>query len=71
LAQIGAKPCRFCERDESFTQLINRKGRVPTVHSSCPYHYSRMGYKSAKQSSKNSPCTNVPMHCPLCPCSVS
>jgi hypothetical protein len=30
-----------------------------------------MSYKAAKKSSKNAPCTNVPIHCPLCPPSVS
>ena len=30
-----------------------------------------MSYKAAKKSSKHAPCTNVPIHCPLCPPSVS
>jgi hypothetical protein len=30
-----------------------------------------MSYKAVKKSSKNAPCTNVPIHCPLCPPSVS
>ena len=30
-----------------------------------------MSYKSAKKPSKNAPCTNIPIHCPLFPPSVS
>ena len=30
-----------------------------------------MSYKSAKQTTVSSPCTNVPINCPLCPLSVS
>src|ERR1700728_3850554 len=29
-------------------------------------HYERMQYKNASVSSNNMPCTNVPIHCPLC-----
>ncbi|KAJ7766391.1 hypothetical protein DFH07DRAFT_707196, partial [Mycena maculata] len=69
--QIGAEPCGFCGRDGCFTQLINKKGGSPTIHSSCPYHYSKMSYKATKQSTKSSPSTNVPIYCPLCPPAVS
>ena len=37
----------------------------------CPYHYAVMNYKAAEKFSKAIPCTNVPVHCPLCPTSVS
>ena len=30
-----------------------------------------MQYRAAAQFSKSSPCTNVPIHCPICPTSVS
>lgn len=30
-----------------------------------------MNYKSATQSTKSSPCTNVPIYCPLCPLNFS
>ena len=30
-----------------------------------------MSYKSALQPSKSTPCTNVPIHCPLCPPTLS
>ncbi|KAJ6579361.1 hypothetical protein B0H10DRAFT_2198716 [Mycena sp. CBHHK59/15] len=71
LHEVGADPCGFCGRDGCHTQLINKRGGSTTIHSSCPYHYARMNYKSATQSSKSSPCTNVPIHCPICPPAVS
>src|SRR5882762_11015329 len=39
--------------------------------SNCQYHYVQMQYQSAAQFSKTSPYTNVPIHCPICPTSVS
>jgi hypothetical protein len=39
--------------------------------SNCPYHYAAMNYKAAAKFSMAIPCTNVPVHCPLCPTSVS
>jgi len=30
-----------------------------------------MNYKAAAQFSKNSPCTNIPIHCPLFPTAIS
>ena len=42
-----------------------------TITSTCPYHYPQMQYQSAAQFSKSSPCTNVPIHCPICPSSIS
>ena len=54
------------------TQLsVRGRDGVETITSSCEYHYENMSYKSAKKSSKNAPCTNVPIHCSLCPPSVS
>jgi hypothetical protein len=54
------------------TQLTVRgRDGVETVTSTCEYHYENMSYKAAKKSSKNAPCTNVPIHCSLCPLSVS
>lgn len=42
-----------------------------TISSDCQYHYENMSYKSAAQSTKSAPCTNVPIHCPLCPPATS
>ena len=40
------------------------------TYSEYPY-YAQMLYQAAAQFSKSSPCTNVPIHCPICPTSVS
>ncbi|EKM57126.1 uncharacterized protein PHACADRAFT_254706 [Phanerochaete carnosa HHB-10118-sp] len=41
-------------------------GKKTEMRSNCKYHYDfNMG--SAKSSSATTPCTNVPLHCPLCP----
>ena len=47
-----------------------KKGSL-SVASNCSYHYAAMNYKAAAKFSKADPCTNVPVHCPLCPTSVS
>ena len=35
------------------------------------YHYEGVNYKAVAKFSKTIPCTNVPVHCPLCPTSDS
>jgi hypothetical protein len=37
------------------------------ITSDCEYHYGRMNYKKASDSSGSSLCTNVPLACPVCP----
>lgn len=68
---IGENPCGFCGLKGCLTQLQERKRGDPSVASNCPYHYATMNYKAAAKFSKALPCTNVPVHCPLCPTSVS
>ncbi|KAH9833218.1 uncharacterized protein C8Q71DRAFT_712933, partial [Rhodofomes roseus] len=64
---IGTEPCGWCGRDgKCVTQLV-KTGNSRTIHSSCEYHHTKMKYGPASKSSKNSPCSNVPIHCPLCP----
>ncbi|KAJ7873604.1 hypothetical protein B0H14DRAFT_2290674, partial [Mycena olivaceomarginata] len=63
---VEADPCGFCGRDGCHTQLVGTK-----TTSDCDYHYANMIYKAAKNCTKASPCTNVPIHCPLCPRSAS
>ncbi|KZV94450.1 hypothetical protein EXIGLDRAFT_611708, partial [Exidia glandulosa HHB12029] len=67
---IGVDPCGFCGRSGCFT-VLSVKGKALTIHSSCGYHYQRMKYALASVSTKSSPCTNVPIHCALCPVSKS
>jgi hypothetical protein len=51
--------------------MQSEKGNAGHITSSCPYHYSKMVYWRAAQYSKSSPCTNVPILCPLCPPGLS
>ena len=67
---IWENPCAFCGLDGCLTQL-KKKDCHFTITSTCPYHYPQMQYQSAAQFSKSSPCTNVPIHCPICPSSIS
>ena len=62
LQQIGENPCGFCGLDGCFTSLLDKK----SGNSINSYHYDHMQYKIAAVSSNNMPCTNVPIHCPLC-----
>jgi hypothetical protein len=67
LQSVGDNPCGFCGLDGCITQLLAKKGGGFT----CQYHYVQMQYQLAAQFSKSSPYTNVPIHCPICPTSVS
>jgi hypothetical protein len=67
---IGENPCGFCGLEGCLTQLQERKKGSLSVASNCQYHYAAMNYKAAAKFSKEIPCTNVPVHCPLCPTSV-
>ena len=65
---MSALPCGFCGLDSGCqTQLIFKKHGVAHVKSTCPYHYEKMQYKAALEPTKGGPCTNVPIHCRLCP----
>ena len=42
-----------------------------TITSNSPYYYEHMQYKKAAVFFNNMPCTNIPIHCPVCPLSFS
>ncbi|KAJ6625273.1 hypothetical protein B0H10DRAFT_1783292, partial [Mycena sp. CBHHK59/15] len=69
--ELGADPCGFCGREGCYTQLIKKEDEPVVIVSNCDYHYAKMLYKAATKCTKNSPCTNVPIHCPLCKKSAS
>ena len=74
LQQIGENPCGFCGLDGCITSLLEKKAGNSikfTITSNCPYYYECMQYKNAAVSSNNMPCTNIPIHCPVCPLSFS
>ena len=66
--------CSFLDRTQPVrlvwalckTQLI-KKGNSFSTTSNCEYHYATMVYSKAAMYSKFTPCSNVPLHCPLCP----
>ena len=65
------RSCGFCGLEGCLTQLQEKKKGSLSVASNCPYHYAAMNYKAAAKFSNTIPCTNVPVHCPICPTSVS
>ena len=71
LQPVGENPCGFCGQGSCFTQLKAKKHGGLSITSNCSYHYAGMNYKAAAQFSKSLPCTNVPIHCPLCPTAIS
>ena len=74
LQQIGENPCGFCGLNDCLTSLLEKKAGNSikfTITSNCPYYYECMQYKNAAVSSNNMPCTNIPIHCPVCPLSFS
>ena len=47
------------------TQLVTKGKSFST--SNCKYHYATMIYSKVAKQSKSTPCSNVPLHCLLCP----
>lgn len=69
---MGIDPCGWCGRDGCKTQLTqNSKTKALSIVSGCEYHYKGMRYSNAIQCTANSPCTNVPIHCPMCSAALS
>jgi hypothetical protein len=68
------EPCGYCLRPDSTCQIYlvkkrsaNQEGQqIDLKSSSCP-KMQRLSYKVAAEYKKKSPCTNVPVYCPLCP----
>ncbi|KAH6894932.1 hypothetical protein BKA70DRAFT_1025941, partial [Coprinopsis sp. MPI-PUGE-AT-0042] len=73
---LGLDPCGFCGRDSNvagcLTQLQKEKKGGMTVVSTCPYKHETLKYKAAQNFDREAaPCTNLPIHCHLCPTSAS
>ena len=43
----------------------------PIVHSNCAFSWPKLKYEDSWLYKNSSPCTNVPLHCTLCPSSLS
>ena len=69
--QLGINPCGWCGLDGCRTQLITTETKAENITykitSNCTYHYVGMIYSKAIEFRSTSPCTNVPLNCPLCP----
>ncbi|OSD00270.1 hypothetical protein PYCCODRAFT_1479355 [Trametes coccinea BRFM310] len=65
--QVGTEPCGFCGREDTCITHLSKKNGTNKISSSCRYHYASMSYSAAAKSTVTTPCTNVPIHCPLCP----
>ncbi|KZW01559.1 hypothetical protein EXIGLDRAFT_760768 [Exidia glandulosa HHB12029] len=64
ITQVGHNPCGFCGRDQCLTSISFSSRNTATINSSCGYHHTGMQYTAAKNSKI---CSNIPIHCPLCP----
>ena len=42
-------------------------GNSTKITSDCEYHYQNMKYRNAMTTTNQTPCTNVPLNCPMCP----
>ena len=75
LQSVEDDPCGFCGLDCCLIQLLEKKGGGIIITTNCKYHcaqmYDQMQYKAAAMFSGSSPCTNVPIHCPICSTLVS
>ena len=69
IRQIGLHPCGWCGLEGCKTQpeIIKFTGKSSKITSNCPYHYTSMIYSKAIECREASPCTNVPLNCPICP----
>ena len=70
--------CGLCMRSSPLCTFYLRKGKgassAPQIElrtSRCPNLISKFFYAAASTESTNSPCTNIPVVCPLCPSTSS
>ena len=66
---VGNNPCGWCGSDSlgCDTHLLLIPSKASATTSSCKYHYKDMNYSKAAEFSDRTPCTNVLIHCVLCP----
>jgi hypothetical protein len=68
------EPCGLCMRPSPLCSFYLRKGKgagsvqqIDERVSRCPNFMGKLSYSAAATECTNSPCTNVPVTCPLCP----
>lgn len=69
---IGIKPCRWCGLDRCKTKLNTTTVKEPNSkerHQIALITMQRCNcqYRAAEISTPRKPCTNLPIHCPVCP----
>ena len=72
-AQGLANPCGFCLSTGQICSIYLKKAKgsdrgntIDMTRSRCP-NLCQVRLAIAEKASKNSPCTNIPLFCPLCP----
>ena len=68
------EPCGLCMRPTPLCSFYLRKGKgagstqqIDERVSRCPNFIGKLSYSAVATERTNSPCTNVPVTCPLCP----
>ncbi|KAG6915356.1 hypothetical protein DXG01_011984 [Tephrocybe rancida] len=68
------EPCGLCLRDVLICKIYLKKGKgskggltIDKSRSSCPMKSLKFSFAIATASTESSPCSNVPIQCPLCP----
>ncbi|EKM80850.1 hypothetical protein AGABI1DRAFT_126893 [Agaricus bisporus var. burnettii JB137-S8] len=65
---MGIMPCGFCGIDKCKTKLEIDPNGASTITSDCIYHDTALDYEAASRGQANGTiCSNVPIHCSLCP----
>ena len=62
--EVAPNPCGFCGGGSCNTTLVVTRNKRE-VESNCPSRCS-FRYGAAQKSTRNSPCTNIPINCPHC-----
>ncbi|XP_006455832.1 hypothetical protein AGABI2DRAFT_121753 [Agaricus bisporus var. bisporus H97] len=70
MAQMGIIPCGFCGLDDCLTKLTTAPGNDPFITSDCIYRDVTLNYQAVSKGEANGTiCSNIPIHCTLCPLS--
>ncbi|KAH6894864.1 hypothetical protein BKA70DRAFT_1117512, partial [Coprinopsis sp. MPI-PUGE-AT-0042] len=67
---VGVDPRGWCGLDgQCKTQLVTDSKGTSKILSTCDYHYVKMSHSSItkRRETFSSPCTNIPIHCMICP----
>ena len=70
--EVSLYPCGWCGLEGCLTQLRpGPKLGSSSLESNCQYHWKALKHKDIVEPSKETPCTNIPIHCYLCPTSIT